>query len=196
MLSSNASNSTIASLALAVAVVTLLGLVFLILMYALSSGTLGMMNDVCNSLAALLSVALAAVLYAQHQARSPQLATPALIAAIFGALFALVGSYLVMSGRTGFFLAGMYTMIGYALIGFWLIAILRGGILPQPLVPFGLIAGAVMGLGLAAVPSTFMRIDSFGTAAWHTWIGQMGFFGWAVLYPIWCLRVWTLLRAA
>ena len=90
----------------------------------------------------------------------------------------------------------MYTMTGYALIGLWLLAVNFRAPWPQGLVTFGLIAGAVMVLGLAAIPSMFMRIDSFGDAAWHSWLGQVGFLGYAVLYPLWCLRLWSLLRAA
>jgi hypothetical protein len=195
VLSSNASNSTIASLALAVGVVNLAGLLFLIIMAVVGSPW-GTLNDICNGVGAVLSVALALALHPQLRARDPRLAIAALVVVILGALIATLGSVLVMSGRTGFFLAGMYTMTGYALIGLWLLAVNRGGALPQALVLFGLIAGAVMVLGLAAIPSIFMRIDSFGTAAWHTWVGQMGFIGWAILYPIWCLRLWGLLRAA
>jgi len=196
LLASGTPNSTIATLALTIATVTLAGLVLLILMFALKSGPLGTLNDICNGLAALLSVALALTLHSRFAHLNPPLASAALAAVLLGALLAVIGSVLVMSGRTGFFLAGMFTMTGYALIGLWLFALMRGGVLPQPLMSFGVITGAVMLLGLAAVPSIFMRIDSFETAAWHTWLGQAGFVGWAILYPIWCLRLWSLLRAA
>jgi hypothetical protein len=192
--SSHLSNSSLAWLALVVGLVNLTGLLFLVIM-SLGAALFGPLNDIFNALGALLSLALAAALYAQHHARSQQLATAALILVIVGAGLAVVGSWLVMSGRTGFFLAGMYTMTGYALIGAWLLAVNYGASWPRGLVTFGLIAGAVMLLGLAAIPSIFMRIDSFSAAAWHTWLGQAGFVGWAILYPIWCLRLWQLLRA-
>lgn len=194
MLPSNASNSTIASLALAVAVVTLLGLVLLILMYVLSSGLLGTLNDVSILVAAWLSVALAWSLHSQLAARSPQLAVLALILAVVGAVVATYGSVLVISGRTGFLLAGLYMMVGNALIGIWLISLNRGAAWPQGLVVLGLITGAVMALGLAAIPGIFARTDSFADSSWLTWVGQMGFVGWAILYPIWCLRLWSFLR--
>jgi hypothetical protein len=194
VLSSNASNSTIASLALAVAVVTLLGLVLLILMFVLSSGPLGTLNDVTIIIAAWLSVALAWSLHSQHAARNPQLAAVALILTIVGAIIATYGSVLVISGRTGFLLAGLYMMVGNALIGVWLISLNRGASWPQGLIVLGLIAGAVMALGLAAIPGIVAQTDSFSASSWLTWVGQMGFFGWAILYPIWCLRLWALLR--
>jgi hypothetical protein len=194
MLSSNAANANIAWLAFAVAVVTLLGLTLLVLMFVLKSGPLGMLNDICNGLGAALSVALAAALFSQHQARSPQLAVPALLLVVVGAIVAIAGSVLVLSRTTGFFLAGMYTMVGYALIGFWVLSLNQSAPWPAGLTVLGLIAGGAMLLGLAAIPSIFMRIDSFQAAAWHTWLGQVGFLGWAVLFPIWCLRLWQVLR--
>ncbi|HEY5982702.1 MAG TPA: hypothetical protein VIU38_04455, partial [Anaerolineales bacterium] len=97
MFSSNASHSNIAWLAFAVGVITLLGLALLILMYVLKSGPLGMLNDICNGLGAALSVALAAALFSQHQARSPQLAVPTLILVVVGAIIAIAGSVLVIS---------------------------------------------------------------------------------------------------
>lgn len=194
MFSSNASNSNIAWLAFAVGVVTLLGLALLILMYVLKSGPLGMLNDICNGLGAALSVALALALFSQHQARSPQLAVPALILVVIGAIVAIAGSVLVLSRTTGFFLAGMYTMVGYALIGIWVLSLNQSAPWSASLTVLGWVAGGAMVLGLAAIPSIFMRIDSFQAAAWHTWLGQVGFLGWAILYPIWCLRLWQVLR--
>lgn len=195
VLSGNASNSIIGWLAFAVATVTLLGLAFLILMYLLSSGPLGTLNDICNGLGALLSLVLAVALFAQQHARNPWLAVLTMILAVVGAAIAVQGSRLIITGSTGFFLAGMYTMTGYALIGLWLVAANYRSPWPQGIVTFGLIAGIVMALGCAAIPSIFLRIDSFEAATWHTWLGQVGFIGWAILYPIWCLRLWSVLRA-
>lgn len=196
MFSSNSSTSTIAWLAFAVAAITLLGLALLILMYMFSSGSLGMLNDICISIAALLSVALAWTLYPLHQARSPQLALPVFILVIVGAVIVVVGSVLSISGTTGFILAGLYMMAGNALLGLWLLSLNQGSPWPHGLVVLGLITGAVMTLGLAAVPGIFTGTDSFESSSWLTWVGQMGFFGWAILYPIWCLRLWHVLRAA
>jgi hypothetical protein len=196
VVSSNASNSTIASLALAVAAVTVLGLVLLILMYVFSSAPFGMLNDAVIAIAAALSVALAWSLYSQHLARNPQLATLALILTIIGAIFVTAGSVLSISGATGFILAGLYMMVGNALIGLWLLSLQQGSPWPQGLITFGLITGGVMALGLAAIPGILARTDSFEASSWLTWVGQMGFFGWSILYPIWCLRLWVVLRSA
>ena len=195
LVSSNASTSNSAWLALAVAAVTLLGLLFLILMYVFSSGPIGMLNDVCIAVAAALSVALAWTLYPLQQARSPQFALPALILAAAGAVIVIAGSALSISGTTGFVLAGLFMVAGNALIGLWLLGLNYGSPWPRGLVTFGLIAGGLMAVGLLAVPGIFARTDSFETSSWLTWIGQMGFFGYAVLFPVWCLRLWTFLRA-
>jgi len=194
VLSSNVSNSTIAALAFAVAAVTLLGLSLLILMYALGSARLGMLNDVSISIAAWLSVALAWSLHSQHAARNPQMATLAVILTIAGAVMATAGTVLSISGRTGFILAGLYMMVGNALIGLWLLSLNQGNPWPHGLATFGLITGAIMALGLAAIPGIFSSTDSFKDSSWLTWVGQMGFFGWAVLYPIWAIRLWSTLR--
>lgn len=196
MLSSNPSTSTAAGLAFAVAAVTLLGLVLLVLMYVLSSATFGILNDIVIGIAALLSVALARALHSQHLARSTQLATPALILTILGAVIVIVGSALSISGKTGFILAGLFMMVGNALIGLWLLSLNQGAPWGHGLAVFGLVTGAVMALGLAAIPGILTRTDSFEASSWLTWVGQMGFFGWSILYPIWCLRLWNTLRAA
>jgi len=193
--SSDISSPTSAWLAFAVAAVTLVGLVLLVLMYVLGNGTLGMLNDVTIVIAALLSVALAWSLHAQHAARSPQLATLTLILTIIGAIVVTVGSVLSMSGRTGFVLAGLYMMVGNALIGMWLLSLNQGSPWPQGLGILGLVTGGIMLLGLAAIPGIVARTDSFEASSWLTWVGQMGFFGWAVLYPIWALRLWIFLRS-
>jgi len=193
--SSDISSPTSARLAFAVAAVTLVGLVLLVLMYVLGNGTLGMLNDVTIVIAALLSVALAWSLHAQHAARSPQLATLTLILTIIGAIVVTVGSVLSTSGRTGFVLAGLYMMVGNALIGMWLLSLNQGSPWPQGLGILGLVTGGIMLLGLAAIPGIVARTDSFEASSWLTWVGQMGFFGWAVLYPIWALRLWILLRS-
>ena len=196
MLPGNASNPTIAGLALAVAVVTLLGLVLLIIMFAFSSGPFGILNDISIAIAALLSGALAWSLYPLHRASQPQLALPLLILVIVGAVIVVAGSVLSVSGTTGFILAGLYMMLGNALIGIWLLSLNQGSAWPHSLVVFGLITGGVMALGLATIPGILAGTDSFARSSWITWVGQMGFFGWSVLYPIWCLRIWQLLHSS
>jgi hypothetical protein len=196
MLSSNTSDSTIAWLAFAIAAVTLLGLVLLILMYTFSSGPLGMLNDIAIAIAGLLSVALAWTLYPLHQLRSPQLALATLILVVVGAVIVAVGSVLSISGTTGFILAGLYMMVGNALVGLWLLSLNQGSPWQHSLVTLGLLTGGVMALGLAAIPGILTGTDSFKDSSWLTWVGQMGFFGWAVLYPIWCLGLWNMLRTA
>lgn len=195
VLSTNASNSTVAWLALAVATVSLLGLALLVLM-AVFGNPFGMLNDICIAMAALLSLALAWNLYPLHHARSPQLALLALILVIVGGVIVVAGSILSISYTTGFVLAGLYMAAGNALIGLWVLSLNEGSPWPHPLVVLGLIAGAVMTLGIATIPGILTGTDSFETSSWLTWVGQMGFFGYAILYPIWGLRLWHLMRIA
>jgi hypothetical protein len=202
MRSANASTSIAPWLALAVGVVNLLGTLFLFLMFILmltsvSNGDpFGPLNDFSNGLGAALSAALAAALHGWLRARGPRIALPATILALVGALIGIYGSWLIMSGTTGFVLAGLVSMAGYALIGLSLLALNHGSSWPRGLVKLGIATGAVMALGLAAIPSVLMRIDSLEAAVWHTWIGQAGWFGWGVLLPVWALRLWKALRSA
>ena len=172
---SNASNPTIAGLALAVAVVTLLGLVLLILMFLFSSGPLGMLNDICNGLGAVLSVALALALLGQHQLRSPAAGRagvdprhPGRGPCGRGLGAGDVGHHGLLPRRHVYddrLRTHRALAAGHQL---------SCAVAPRGWSHLGLIAGAVMVLGLAAIPSMFMRIDSFGDAAWHSWLGQAG----------------------
>ena len=177
--------------ALLVAFVVILGVTFLILKMAVDL-SFGRLVDICHAVAAAVSAGLASALYGQHEKRHPQVALPALYAVIAGTLFAVVGSVLIIHEGMGFFLAGTYTMTGYALIGLWLIGLNRAAPWPRGLGTLGRIAGIIMALGLASVPSIILGIDSVEEATWHTWIGQAGFVGWAFLYPAWCVWFWRI----
>jgi len=74
----------------------------------------------------------------------------------------------------------------------WLLGLnssaLQGNAWPHSLAIMGLVCGAIMALGLAAVPGIFEGIDSMESATWLIkYIGQAGALGWLILYPIWCV---------
>jgi len=115
-----------------------------------------------------------------------------LIAALIGAIVVVIGSVLSISGKTYFYLSGMYMAAGYAMIGLWLIGInysaLSGNPWPYSLIIFGLVSGVILVLGLVTIPDIFRGTDTneyiFSTfnSIWFT-----GFLGSLVLYPIWCI---------
>ena len=177
-------------LAIAVGVVTLVGLVFIVLFFTVGQ-PFGTLNDVCIALAAILSGALAWMLYPVHHAQSPHLSQVALIAAWAGALVVAVGSALVILQVTGWFLAGLYMTAGNALIGLWLLGLnysaQQSDSWPHGLVVFGLVVGAIMAVGLVAVPGILKSINAQDSAPWFVNVGYVGGLGWIILYPIWCI---------
>jgi hypothetical protein len=172
--------------------VGLLAILFIILLYTVNS-VFGPLNDICNGLLGILSGLLAAMLYARYGAQSPLLSLVGLILALAGAVVVVVGSALVVSGRTGWYRAGFYTMVGFAGIGLWLVGqnlgVLQSSAWSQSLVVAGLVVGGLMVLGLAALPGLFSDIDSWEASPWYLkYVGMSASsLGWLVLYPLWCL---------
>jgi hypothetical protein len=190
MTASNFSSYAIGWTAVATGVMALLGLAFIVLFFTVGQ-PFGTLNDLCIGLAAILSGVLAWMLYPVHHAQSPHLSLLALAAAWAGALVVAAGSALVISGATGWFLAGLYMTAGNALIGLWLLALnysaRQAGSWPGGLALFGLAVGAIMAVGLVAVPGIVRGIDAQDAAPWFVNAGYVGGLGWLLLYPIWCL---------
>lgn len=192
------SSTTIAWTAAAAGVAGLLGLVFIILFFTVGQ-PFGTLNDICIGLAAVLSAILAWLCYPGHQAQAPFLSQAALACALLGALVVVAGSVLVISGVTGWFLAGLYMAAGNALIGLWLLwmsfaALGSGNLLPHGLAVLGLVCAAIMALGLFTVPGILSGVDSQEAASWMVnYLGQAGALGWLVLYPIWCVLLGRIL---
>jgi hypothetical protein len=185
------STSTTGWWAIATGSAGLLGLAFIILFFTRGQ-PFGTLNDICIGLAAVLSGVLAWMLYPEFQARSPQLGQIALILALAGAIIVVVGSVLVISGTTGWFLAGLYMATGNALIGLWLLAlnyiVQPSQAWPQGLVIFGLVVSVIMALGLATAPGIFRGTDAWASAPWYVnYVGQAGALGWLIAYPVWCI---------
>jgi hypothetical protein len=82
--------------------------------YFAFGGPFGTINDIGNAATGLLGAALALRLRRHVSARSGDLA---IAAAIAGAAITVVGSALVISGTTGFLLAGLVSSVGFAGIG-------------------------------------------------------------------------------
>jgi len=191
------SSHAIAWVAIATGVVSLLGALFLALFFAIGQ-PFGTLNDLLIAIAAILSGVMAWMMYLAFHTQSPQLSLLALLAALAGAIIVTVGSMLVISGVTGWYLAGLYMMAGNALIGLWLLGLSTSARLslpwPNGMVVLGIVAGAIMAAGLLTVPGIVRGIEAWEAAPWVVNIGQVGFLGWAVAYPIWCIWLgWFLL---
>jgi hypothetical protein len=156
--------------------------------YFAVGGPFGTISDIGNATTGVLSGALAW----QLRSRIPRRPGPvAVSAAIAGAAATVAGSGLVISGTTGFFLAGLVSSVGFAGIGAWLVALNGssgdGVALPVRLRRLGMIAGGLMALGVVAVPGILLRLDDMDTAPAWTWVAMAGWLGTYVVYPAWAL---------
>ncbi len=88
---STSSSSSIGQIAIAIAVVELIGLVFITLFYS-TGGLFGPLNDLCVGLGGILSGGLAWMLYPMHRSYAALPSRFALGAALVGACLDPVGS--------------------------------------------------------------------------------------------------------
>jgi uncharacterized membrane protein YeaQ/YmgE (transglycosylase-associated protein family) len=190
MTTTSFSTSTIGWVALGTGIAVIFAVLFLILMFTVNI-FFGTINDVLNIIIGISSAVLAWMLYAVLHAKSPEMSQIALALAILGAIISLVGSVLVIYGFTDFFLAGLYSELGYALIGLWLVvfcySMQRSNTLPHTLILFGFVAGAFMALGLIGIPGILARTDSMVSLPWYLYVALFGWLGTYVLYPIWTI---------
>ena len=190
MTTSNFSSATIGWVAIVTGASSILAVIFLTLM-ATVNVSFGKVNDVFNAIIGISSAVLAWMLYAEHHSKSPLMSQIALVLAVVGAIFTIVGSVLIIFGFADFVLAGWYSGIGNALIGLWLAAfcysLLRGDALPHNLVIFGIVVGAFMAVGLLGIPGIFAGIDSMESMPWYLYVAFFGWLGTYILYPIWTI---------
>jgi hypothetical protein len=185
-------------LAIAIGVVIVLGVVSIVLLFAVG-GVFGLLNDVCNGVEAILSAVLAWALYPLYRAQSPLSSRYALIATWVGVLIATIGSVLIIFDFTGWYLAGLYTMVGYALVGVWLFGLnyvaLQSFSWPRRLAQLGLLTAVCMAIGFLAGPGILGGVDDAEIAPWYVNFGILGSLGWMFLYPFWCFWLGRLLVA-
>ncbi|MEU4606040.1 hypothetical protein AB0F43_23890 [Kribbella sp. NPDC023972] len=148
-------------------------------------GVFGPVNDVGNALLGVLSAVLA---WSIRQAGAAAVALAGV-----GSAITVVGSVLILSDTTGYYLAGLVSSAGFALIGGWLIAVnrrLAGTDRSASRLPLlGTIAGAVMLIGLIGVPGIPAGVDDMDTAPAYTYIAGFNWLGTYVLFPTWALLV-------
>jgi hypothetical protein len=184
-------SAAIGWVSLAAGVAGLLGFAFIILFFTVGQ-PFGTLNDVFICVTALLSLALALMLYPSFHARLPSLSLTALVIGLAGVVLVVAGSVLAISGRSGFYLSGLYMSAGYALVGLWLMALsysaLRADALPHGLSILGVIAGAMMALGLVAIPGIVRGVDTkeYQLTVVNAILGTswMGYFA---VFPVWCV---------
>jgi hypothetical protein len=196
MLSNRLRSRSAGRLAVATGGAGVIGFIALILFF-IFGGPLGTLNDLCNALVGVLSAGLAWRLYPQRRAGATRLDRLAQGTAWLGALVVIAGSALVISRRTGWYLAGLYSTFGFGLIGLW---VWRLHAAPSPELSwprrfdrFGRITGIVMAAGLLTLPGILRGVDGWATAPWWANASMAAGVGWFLLYPVWCLSVGRIL---
>jgi hypothetical protein len=152
----------------------------------------GRLDDMLVALTALLTAGLAMLLFPQHNLRAPELAQYAFGFGLVGAFVTAFGAVLAATEATSWFVAQLYVAAGNGLLGIWLVMLnYSAGAFddfPNAVVTMGVFAGAVMALGIAAIPGLLMGSRSERSAPWITkYVGRAGNLGWLVIYPLWCI---------
>jgi hypothetical protein len=178
----------ISRLALVTAVVQWLGVLSLIILFAVGGGPFGFINDVANGLVGLLSLALAWLWVPGLRTRS---STLGIAAATLGALIMIAGSILIIFDITGWYLAGLVSSVGSAFIGIWLLVSNRlhrhAAELPRGMIMLGVTSAIFMIIGLLSLPGVLVDIDDPQLAPWYVNAGLLSWMGTYLLYPAWCL---------
>lgn len=178
----------ISRLALVTAVVQWLGVLSLIILFAVGGGPFGFINDVANGLVGLLSLALAWLWVPGLRTRSSMLG---IAAATLGALIMIAGSILIIFDITGWYLAGLVSSVGSAFIGIWLLVSNRlhrhAAELPRGMIMLGVTSAIFMIIGLLSLPGVLVGIDDPQLAPWYVNAGLLSWMGTYLLYPAWCL---------
>ena len=180
-------HTEVSRVALATAVVSLLAVLSLITFYAIG-GPFGFINDVANGLIGLLSVALA---WLWVRNRRGGWSTLAIAFASLGAIVMVLGSLLIIVDITGWYLAGLVSSVGSALLGIWLLIANRlhqsAPELPRGLILLGMTTGIFMIIGWLALAGVIARIDDPQLAPLYVNAGLLNWMGTYLLYPVWCL---------
>lgn len=152
-----------------------------LLVFFAVGGPFGTINDFGNALFGILSFALAWLL----RTGASRLSGVLVGLAGLGAALTVVGTVLVVGEITGYYLAGLWSSSGFGLIGVWLVGISRPA--TALMRRTGLIAGAVMVLGLVGVPGIFRGLDVLETAPAWTYLADFSWAGTYLLFPAWSL---------
>lgn len=177
--------------ALALAATAIVAVVCLTLLYVVG-GVFGTVNDWANALVGWW-VLLLAVLVRLGEGGGWR-ANAAVGAAAGGTIGLTWGTWLVVTGATGFYLAGLVSTLGLAGVGAWLLlahaASGDGGLLATGPAQLGRVAGWLMVGGLLALPGALAGVDDFADAQWHSYAAEASaWLGAYVLLPLWGVRL-------
>jgi hypothetical protein len=181
---------TTAGIAIAIAITAVISIITLTLLYS-GMPFFGPINDLTNAVGGLLSALLVWQFHALLRERAPTTAIFFLLAAWIGSAAIIINSLLVAFGRMRWMTGGMYTAIGYGLIGIWLLALHRqfglGELLPSGIFKLGVIAAIAMLFGLLAGPLLASGVNlAKNPVVSIAYLGAAA--GW-LLYPVWCWLV-------
>lgn len=190
MTTRSTSSLPIGRMAIVTGIVYILAAVLLILFFTVGQ-PFGTLNDFFNGIAGISSGILACMLYGEHHAKSPLLSRIGIVLLWVGVTSIVLGSVLIISGTTGWVLAGLYTSAGNALIGFWVLAfnysMLKNNFSSRNLVILGLVAGTLLASGLVVLPGIISGYDSQNLTPWYLYIAGLNALSGAIIYPIWCI---------
>lgn len=182
---------SVRSLALWTAVVGAVALAALVLM-SVGLGFLGPVNDVLGAVTGVL-VMLLAFAARDLLPDGAVLRRLALAAAVLGTILIVIGSVLVLTGRTGWYLAGLWSALGWGVLGVWFlvlaVTLVGSSSWPVWLRWLGVIAGVLLVVGLAVLPGILSGVDDWGAAGAGLVVPQvLGYVG-SLLLLIWCIGV-------
>ena len=182
--------------ALALGGTALLALVCLVVFYVVH-GPFGTVNDLANAGIGWLALVLAVLV--RRADRHGWQGDAAVLAAAAGAVGMTWGSWLVVTDRTGFYLAGLVSTLGLAAIGLWMLlaqaASARTAVLRRGPARLGRVVGWLLTGGVLALPGVLAGVDDFGGAQWHSHVAEASaWFGAYVLLPVWTARLARHLR--
>jgi hypothetical protein len=185
-------NDRSAGLALILAAGAAIAAIVLFAIFSVAGEPFGLLNDAANGVFALLA-ALAA------WAMRDRIGRGAAGLALVGAVVAIVGSALTMTGATGWILAGFVSTIGFGLIGPAVVAasaaLAREGRVAGRVARLGRATGWLMTLGVLAVVPSALRYDSIDATPVWAWAIYVSWFGTYLGYPAWAIASGRRLRA-
>ena len=150
-------------LAIGIAGAIVVTIAFLILFFTVGT-PYGKASDISIVPAAFLSAVLASRLYAINRRRlSHSVALNSIVLAWAGAVGVSIGSFLVVSGNTGYFLSGLVSALGWAFVGVWLFLACMARLQPiaeaSALRRYGLLTGLTMMVGFVGLPGILAQSD-------------------------------------